>query len=145
MQTLTPVSSSAPQRRGWSIKLTIASVVVMAMAILAASIISLGWVGARQSLVDAAAKSARDAGLLITEKSFRLLEPAQVTLRLLASTALVDAKTTEERLKGTGRMLVRKSGTEPLVRIMAEGDDEALVRAAVAEVKSAVVAAARAA
>ncbi|HVV33573.1 MAG TPA: hypothetical protein VHC73_10140, partial [Vitreimonas sp.] len=40
---------------------------------------------------------------------------------------------------------VRKSGTEPLVRIMAEGDDEALVKAAVAEVKSAVVAAAKAA
>jgi phosphoglucosamine mutase len=41
--------------------------------------------------------------------------------------------------------LVRKSGTEPLVRIMAEGDDEALVREVVGGVKSAVVAAARAA
>jgi phosphoglucosamine mutase len=40
---------------------------------------------------------------------------------------------------------VRKSGTEPLVRIMAEGDDDALVKKAVAGVKSAVVAAAKAA
>jgi phosphoglucosamine mutase len=46
---------------------------------------------------------------------------------------------------GKGRLLVRKSGTEPLVRIMAEGDDEKLVRGVVADVKSAVVAAAKAA
>ncbi len=54
-------------------------------------------------------------------------------------------KAGEERLNGKGRLLVRKSGTEPLVRIMAEGDDEALVREVVGGVKSAVVAAARAA
>jgi phosphoglucosamine mutase len=54
-------------------------------------------------------------------------------------------KAAEARLGAQGRLLVRKSGTEPLVRIMAEGDDEALVREAVAGVKSAVVAAAKAA
>ena len=54
-------------------------------------------------------------------------------------------KSAEAQLNGKGRLLVRKSGTEPLVRIMAECDDEALVRAAIDEVKSAVVAAARAA
>jgi phosphoglucosamine mutase len=54
-------------------------------------------------------------------------------------------KAAEAQLTGKGRLLVRKSGTEPLVRIMAEGDDEALVRKTVADVKSAVVAAARAA
>jgi phosphoglucosamine mutase len=48
-------------------------------------------------------------------------------------------------LQGSGRLLVRKSGTEPLVRIMAEGDDENLVREAIATVKTAVVAAAKAA
>jgi phosphoglucosamine mutase len=31
-------------------------------------------------------------------------------------------------LNGTGRLVVRPSGTEPLIRIMAEGDDPALVR-----------------
>jgi phosphoglucosamine mutase len=34
----------------------------------------------------------------------------------------------EEKLKGTGRVLVRPSGTEPLIRVMAEGDDADQVR-----------------
>ena len=34
----------------------------------------------------------------------------------------------EQRLGKNGRVLVRKSGTEPLVRVMAEGDDSALVQ-----------------
>ncbi|MES2818639.1 MAG: phosphoglucosamine mutase [Pseudomonadota bacterium] len=33
-----------------------------------------------------------------------------------------------ERMAGRGRVLLRKSGTEPLVRVMVEGDDEILVR-----------------
>jgi phosphoglucosamine mutase len=33
----------------------------------------------------------------------------------------------EARLEGTGRLVIRKSGTEPLIRVMAEGEDEALV------------------
>ena len=28
---------------------------------------------------------------------------------------------------GTGRLLVAQSGTEPLIRVMAEGEDEALI------------------
>ena len=39
-------------------------------------------------------------------------------------TAIVDA---EKRLDGTGRVLIRKSGTEPLIRVMAEGENEGLV------------------
>jgi len=38
--------------------------------------------------------------------------------------AILDA---EKRLEGTGRVLIRKSGTEPLIRVMAEGEDETLV------------------
>jgi phosphoglucosamine mutase len=38
--------------------------------------------------------------------------------------AIADA---EAKLNGTGRLVIRASGTEPLIRIMAEGDDEALV------------------
>ena len=34
----------------------------------------------------------------------------------------------EARLVGTGRLLIRKSGTEPLIRVMAECEDEALLR-----------------
>ena len=33
----------------------------------------------------------------------------------------------EQRLKGSGRLVIRKSGTEPLIRVMAEGEDPALV------------------
>lgn len=33
----------------------------------------------------------------------------------------------ELRLNGTGRLLIRKSGTEPLIRVMAECEDEALM------------------
>jgi phosphoglucosamine mutase len=33
----------------------------------------------------------------------------------------------ESALNGTGRLVIRKSGTEPLFRVMAEGDDAALV------------------
>jgi phosphoglucosamine mutase len=38
----------------------------------------------------------------------------------------------ETRLGATGRLLIRKSGTEPVIRVMAEAEDEALV-AAIAE------------
>jgi phosphoglucosamine mutase len=34
----------------------------------------------------------------------------------------------EQRLKGQGRLLIRKSGTEPLIRVMAEAEDERLLR-----------------
>ncbi|HWU50986.1 MAG TPA: phosphoglucosamine mutase [Asticcacaulis sp.] len=40
----------------------------------------------------------------------------------------------EEKLNGSGRVLVRASGTEPLIRVMAEGDDAGLVKAVVEEI-----------
>ncbi|HEU0096542.1 MAG TPA: phosphoglucosamine mutase, partial [Rhizomicrobium sp.] len=42
------------------------------------------------------------------------------------------------RLGTAGRILVRKSGTEPLIRVMAEGEDEKLVRAVVRQIASAI-------
>lgn len=44
----------------------------------------------------------------------------------------------EQRLSGRGRLVIRKSGTEPLIRVMAEADDEVLVNQAVQEVCEAV-------
>lgn len=44
----------------------------------------------------------------------------------------------EAALNGNGRIVVRASGTEPLIRIMAEGDDPALVRKVVGDIASAV-------
>ena len=84
----------------------------------------------------------------------KLFEPAPQVLENVryekgAADPLDDAKVkdaikdAEARLNGKGRLLVRKSGTEPLVRIMAEGDDEGLVHATVSDVKAAVIAAAQ--
>jgi phosphoglucosamine mutase len=53
------------------------------------------------------------------------LEDARVKKSIEAGTA---------RLNGAGRVLVRKSGTEPVIRVMAEGDDEKLVRQVVREI-----------
>ncbi len=52
------------------------------------------------------------------EKGMTPLEDAGVQMAIKAG---------EARLGQSGRVLVRASGTEPLIRVMAEGDDEALV------------------
>ena len=44
----------------------------------------------------------------------------------------------EHRLNGSGRIVVRASGTEPLIRVMAEGDDEKLVSQVVKDIVGAV-------
>ena len=44
----------------------------------------------------------------------------------------------EARLAGRGRVLLRPSGTEPLLRVMVEGEDAALVRTAAEEIAAAV-------
>ena len=49
----------------------------------------------------------------------------------------------ETRLAGTGRLLIRESGTEPLVRVMAEGEDETLVAQVVDELCETIARAAR--
>lgn len=49
--------------------------------------------------------------------------------------AIADA---EASLNGSGRLVIRASGTEPLIRVMAEGDDAGQVEAAVAAICAAV-------
>ncbi len=92
------VTATGPQN-GWPIKVSIASVVVLCMLVIASTIVILGWFDTKQRLVLTAAKNAQDAGLLITERSLRLLEPAQFALSLLRSTSLVRAKTLDDRLQ----------------------------------------------
>ncbi|KAF0177431.1 MAG: phosphoglucosamine mutase [Hyphomonadaceae bacterium] len=77
-----------------------------------------------------------------------LFEPAPQVLenvRITAGSKPLEAeavraaiKAAEKRLGSKGRILVRPSGTEPLVRVMAEGDDETVVREAVGGVVEAV-------
>ncbi|HEX8639984.1 MAG TPA: phosphoglucosamine mutase [Allosphingosinicella sp.] len=47
----------------------------------------------------------------------------------------------EARLAGSGRLVIRKSGTEPVIRVMAEGEDEGLVNEVVDSICAAVKAA----
>ena len=50
-------------------------------------------------------------------------------------TAIANA---EKRLNGTGRLVIRKSGTEPLIRVMVEAEDEAVMGETVESVADAV-------
>jgi phosphoglucosamine mutase len=44
----------------------------------------------------------------------------------------------EIRLGETGRLIIRESGTEPVIRVMGEGDDAALVSQVVNEIVAAI-------
>ena len=60
----------------------------------------------------------------------------------LAATPVVAAiKAGEAKLGKTGRLVIRKSGTEPLIRVMGEGEDAALVKSVVDDICAAVEAA----
>ena len=68
-----------------------------------------------------------------------------VNVRVKQKTELMDVpaiadtmRRVEEHLSGHGRLLVRYSGTEPLLRIMLEGKDEGSIRAWADEIASAV-------
>ncbi len=60
---------------------------------------------------------------------------------LKAASVQAAIRAAEGRLNGSGRLLIRKSGTEPLIRVMAECEDEAVL----AEVVGGIVAAVQAA
>ena len=60
------------------------------------------------------------------------LDNAKVIKRIAAA---------EKQLDGRGRLVIRKSGTEPLIRVMAEGDDMAEVETIVDDICAAVAAA----
>jgi phosphoglucosamine mutase len=47
----------------------------------------------------------------------------------------------EAELNGCGRLLIRESGTEPLIRVMAEGEDEAMIGRVVDELCATIAAA----
>jgi phosphoglucosamine mutase len=66
----------------------------------------------------------------------RIFEPLPQLLRNVrfAGTPPLEARSVQlaieagaTRLAESGRLLIRKSGTEPLIRVMAEGEDETLV------------------
>ncbi len=56
---------------------------------------------------------------------------------LTAATVQDAIREAEERLGSTGRLVIRPSGTEPLIRVMGEGDDAGLVNTVVDDIVSA--------
>lgn len=73
---------------------------------------------------------------ILQNVTFKVADPMAVSA---IKEAIEDGK---GRLKNSGRLLVRKSGTEPLMRVMAEGDDEALIKQVVGDICKTIEAAA---
>ena len=81
-------------------------------------------------------------------ETFRAFEPVPQLLKnvrvgdanaaMAAASVMKAIAAAEARLGKSGRILVRKSGTEPLIRVMAEGDDSDLVRAVVDQIIEAI-------
>ncbi|MEL4440001.1 phosphoglucosamine mutase [Shewanella algae] len=83
-----------------------------------------------------AAMRRHNASLDELTESMKMLPQVLINVRFegnsdpLASQLVKDAQAqVESQLGERGRVLLRKSGTEPLIRVMVEGDDEAQVRA----------------
>lgn len=71
----------------------------------------------------------------------QLLKNVRVSRDVMNDPAFQNAiKSAETKLNGNGRILVRKSGTEPLIRVMAEGDDRQLVEQIVDDLVSLIAA-----
>jgi phosphoglucosamine mutase len=65
----------------------------------------------------------------------QVLQNVKVPGATAAAEKVQDAiKAAEKRLGNRGRVLVRPSGTEPIVRVMAEGDEEDVVKKVVADI-----------
>jgi phosphoglucosamine mutase len=81
-------------------------------------------------------------------ETFRAFEPVPQLLKnvrvgdanaaMAAAPVMKAIAAAEARLGKSGRILVRKSGTEPLIRVMAEGDDSDLVRTVVDQIIEAI-------
>jgi len=80
-------------------------------------------------------RSLAELATVMTEYPQVLVNVPDVDLARLASDAAVAAavRDAEERLGDTGRVLLRPSGTEPLVRVMVEAADSATAEAVAAE------------
>ena len=69
----------------------------------------------------------------------------KTTDTMQSSCVLQSVLNAETRLNGRGRVLLRPSGTEPLIRVMVEGEDEQLVAQLAQEIADQVLQAAQAA
>ena len=88
-----------------------------------------------QTLADARAPVRKYPQVLVNVKT-----PARVDLGVAGVRSAVVA--VEQKLDGRGRVLLRASGTEPVVRVMVEGEEAAMVSALAEDIAAAVRAAA---
>ncbi len=89
-----------------------------------------------QTLAELAAPMQKYPQVMENVKVKRKIDPSQSTL---IQQALAKA---EARLDGQGRVVLRPSGTEPVIRVMVEGRDLKLVQALVRELADSVASAA---
>ena len=70
----------------------------------------------------------------------QILENVQFggSLPLENATVIEAVSDGKARLKDSGRILIRKSGTEPVILVMAEGEDQTLVQSVVTEIVTAI-------
>ncbi len=90
------------QAKGLPVRAAIAGMVVGAMVIMTIVVLTIGWLGSRQVLLDTATRTARDAGQITTERSRRMVDPGAATLRTLAFDPIVSATSVEDRLSRVG-------------------------------------------
>jgi phosphoglucosamine mutase len=104
-----------------------------------------GLIAALQALavLVASDRPASETGRLFTPLPQRLK-----SLRIDASCKPLDARAVKDAIRSAeaalgagGRLLIRKSGTEPVIRVMAEGEDEKLVHRVVDDIARAIEAA----
>jgi phosphoglucosamine mutase len=85
-----------------------------------------------KSLAALAAGMTRLPQVLLNVRVARRFDPGSVP-QVASAVAEV-----ESRLGGAGRIVLRPSGTEPLIRVMVEGREEALARACAEQIAEAV-------
>jgi phosphoglucosamine mutase len=85
-----------------------------------------------KSLAELAAGMTRMPQVLLNVRVARRFDPASAPQ---VATAVADV---ESRLAGAGRIVLRPSGTEPLIRVMVEGREEPLARACAEQIAEAV-------
>jgi phosphoglucosamine mutase len=74
----------------------------------------------------------------VPQKMVNIRIPSGAAEPMKSDAVLTAIATAEGKLNGSGRVLVRPSGTEPLIRVMAEGDDERLIARVVKDIADAV-------
>ncbi|WP_368648523.1 HD domain-containing phosphohydrolase [Castellaniella ginsengisoli] len=115
----------------WPVRFVIAGLVVAAMALVAAVLITLSWYSSRTILLDMAALMARDTGQIVAERARRLTEPGALALRVLAFDPVVDARQLDDRLARRS-VLATELAENPLVsaiHVGYENGDFLLMRA----------------